>query len=73
MMRCGRDAILPHRHAANCGNLRRDLCGGQHSAMPWLGALAELDLNHLDLRIFGRGRKTDRIKAAIIGPAAKIA
>ena len=44
---------FPHRHAASRRNLRADLGGGQHAAMARLGALAELDLDHLDLVMCG--------------------
>ena len=52
-----RDAVLAHRHAAGQRDLRAHLGGGQHAAMAGLGALAELELDHLDLvggRYFGK-------------------
>ena len=46
----GRDAVLVGRRAeaARVGNDRRDLGGGEDAAVPGLGALRELDLDHLD-------------------------
>ena len=41
--------------------------------MPWLCALAELDLNHLNLIEFGGFFELNRIEPAILGAAAKIA
>jgi hypothetical protein len=47
----GRDAVHAHRHAARRGNLGRDLGARQHAAVAGLGALAELELDHLHLRV----------------------
>jgi hypothetical protein len=47
------DAVHAHRHAARGGDLGRDLGPRQHAAMARLGALAELELDHLDLRVAG--------------------
>ena len=44
-----RDAIDADRHAAGCGDFRRDLGGRQHAAVTGLRALAELHLDHLHL------------------------
>jgi hypothetical protein len=38
-----------------CCNFGSDLGAGKHAAMAGFGALAELDLDHLDLRIGGVG------------------
>ena len=54
---------------------RRHLGGGQHAAMAGLGALADLDLDHLDLRrsvavtanLFGRERAIGVAAAEIAG------
>ena len=57
-----RDAIPAHRHAANGGDFRRDLGRRQHAAMAGLGALAQLDLDHPDLRVFRRRGEMLRAK-----------
>src|SRR5258708_25824381 len=44
-----RNAVLAHRHAAGQRNLPGHLGGRKNPAMTWLGALAELYLDHLDL------------------------
>ena len=49
----GRNAVHADRHAACRGNFRRHLGARQHATVTRLGALGELDLDHLDLR---RGR-----------------
>ena len=49
-----RDAVLADRNAACGGDLDRHLGARQHAAVAWLGALADLYLDHLDLR----GRST---------------
>ena len=48
MARC-RHAVLAHRHAAGGGNFRAYLGCGQHAAVARLGALRQLDLDHLHL------------------------
>src|SRR6476469_6857721 len=68
-----RDTVLAHWDASGRCYLRRHLCTWQDPAMPRLGALAELDLDHFDLfrrRLF---LKTDGVEIAIRGPASKIA
>ncbi len=60
-----RNAVRAHRHAADGGDFGRDLGGGQHAAMAGLGALAELDLDHLDLRILRVGGKSFRRECAV--------
>ena len=68
-----RNAILAHRHAANGGNLRAHLGGRQHAAVAGLGALAQFDLDHLDLRVGGGGRKFLGVEMARCVAAAEIA
>ena len=72
-MRGGRDAILAERHAARLADLGRDLGGRQHAAMARLGALGELDLDHLDLGIGGLLAELLGVEAALGGAAAEIA
>ncbi|MCY1523661.1 hypothetical protein D9M68_585650 [compost metagenome] len=48
-----RVAVLPGGDAARLGDLGRDLARGQDAAVPGLGALGQLDLDHLDLRRTG--------------------
>jgi hypothetical protein len=52
-----RDAVLAGRDAPDRGNLGTHFRGRQNPAMARLGALAELDLDHLDLRIGGHRRE----------------
>src|SRR5262249_54515353 len=68
-----RDAILAHGHAADLGYLFRNFRRRQHAAMAGLGALADLELNHLDLVFAGNFRKQLRIEAAVTVAAAEIA
>src|SRR5580704_3843732 len=44
-----RDTVDAGRYAAGGGNLGTDLGAGQHTAVAGFGALAELELDHLDL------------------------
>ena len=53
-----RDAVLALRDAASCGDLGGDLGGRQHAAMAGLGALADLELDHLDLMVGGDARRS---------------
>ena len=72
-MRCWRHAVHAHRHTACVGNFHGDLGAGQHAAVAGLGALAELDLNHLHLRfgsVFGEALGAE---TAIRIAAAKVA
>src|SRR6202051_67615 len=48
-MRGRRNAVLAHRDAPDPGYFFRDLGRGQHPAMSGLGALADLEFDHLDL------------------------
>src|SRR6266576_859362 len=69
----GRDAIHADRHAARLRDLGRHLRAGQHAAMAGLGALRELDLDHLDLRRYGLGGKPLVAERAVVIAAAEIA
>jgi hypothetical protein len=55
----------PHRHAARGGDLGRHLGARQHAAVAGLGALAELDLDHLDLRVARLLGKALGVEAAV--------
>ena len=71
MVRWG-DAVFTHGNAARLCNFGTDLGLGQHTAMAGLGALRELDLDHLDLwraRLLG---KALGVKATVCVAAAKI-
>ena len=72
-MRRGGDTVLSHRDAARLGDFGGDLGCGQHAAMAGLGPLAELDFDHLDLRIAGLCAEFLGVKAPIGGAAAEIA
>ena len=71
---CGRrHTIHPHRYTSRLGDLSRHLGAGQHAAMARLSALAELDLDQLDLRtarVFG---ELIRVEAAVGVAAAEVA
>ena len=67
-----REAILARFDAADRGDFLRDLGGRQHAAMAGLGALAELDFDHLDLVVGGRGGEFFRIECRRVA-AAEIA
>ena len=69
----GRDAVPALLDATDRRNLRRDFCGGQHAAVAGLGPLAQLDLDHLDLRFGGDGGEFLGVEAAIEIAAAEIA
>src|SRR5262249_11237341 len=68
-----RDAILAHGHAANLGNLLRDLRCRQNAAMAGLGTLADLEFHHLDLVFARNPRELVRIEGAVAMAAAEIA
>ena len=53
-----RNAVDADRHAARRGDFRRHLGAGQHAAVAGLGALRQLDLDHLDLRLGAPARRT---------------
>src|SRR3954470_12323681 len=68
-----RDAILTHGDAADLRDLLRDLCCRQHAAMAGLGALADLELDHLDLVLGRDAGECLRIEAAVEMTATEIA
>src|SRR5256885_14028214 len=65
------DAVHAHGHAARGGDLGGDLGAQQHAAVAGLGALAELDLDELDLRVGGVGDEFFFVEAAIVVAAAE--
>ena len=67
------DTRLANGNTARLGNLFRDLGTGQHAAMTRLGALAELDLDHFDLRVLCDILEARRIKAPVPRAASEIA
>src|SRR5699024_10549205 len=67
-----RHAVNAFRHAACSGNFRRHLGARQDAAMAGFGALADLDFDHLDLRINRLLGKALRTESAILIAAAKI-
>src|SRR3546814_1286564 len=68
-----RDAVQPLRHAAGGGDLGADLGPGQHAAVAGLGALRELELDHLHLRVARVGGETFLAEAAVLLAAAEVA
>ncbi|MBM4228936.1 MAG: GTP-binding protein [Gammaproteobacteria bacterium] len=68
-----RVALCPGRHAARLGNLGRDFRAGQHSAVAGLGALAELHLDQLYLRVACRLGKARLVETAIGIATAEVA
>jgi hypothetical protein len=56
-----RDAVLADLHVADAGDLFRYLGGRQHSAVPGLCSLRELQLDHLDLRTACRAGRACRL------------
>ena len=72
-MRCGRNAVHAYLDTACCGNLGRDLGAWQYAAMAGLGALAQLELNHFDLRVQRVGGKFVGIEGAVGIAATKVA
>src|ERR1700722_15641279 len=69
----GRDAVLALLDAADHRDLGRDLRARQHAAMSGLGPLAQLDLDHLDLRIGGDLGEFLGIEDSVWVAAAEIA
>jgi len=69
----GRYAVLAHRNAARGGDLRGHLVRREDAAVPRLGTLAQLDLDHLHLAAGGLLRELARIEAAQFIAAAEIA
>ena len=68
-----RHTIHSHRYTARLGDLSRHLGAGQHAAVSRLGALAELDLDQLDLRTARVFSKLIGVEAAVGVAAAKVA
>ena len=68
-----RDAVLAHRHTANPRNLFRHFRRRQHAAVAGLGALADLQFDHLDLRVGGARRELLRVEGAVLVAATEIA
>src|SRR5690606_10390026 len=68
-----RNAVAAHRNAPRRRDLRAHLFGGQDAALPRLGALADLQLDHPDLRIGRPFRKAGGVEAAVFGAASEIA
>ena len=68
-----RDAVLAHGYATGRRDFRGHFRGRQNAAVARLGALAELDLDHLDLLIARIDLKEVGIEAAVRIAAAKIA
>src|SRR6202012_5715960 len=69
----GRHAVPVAADPAGLGDLGGDLRHGEHAAVAGLGALAELDLDHLDLGIDRLGGEAVRIEAAFGRAATEIA
>src|SRR5690606_9778255 len=72
-MRGRRSAIDAQRHAARLGDLACDLGAGQDTAVAGLGALAQLQFDHLHLRIGRLVAEPLRVEPALRRPAAEIA
>src|SRR5690349_16043907 len=70
---CRRNAVLAHGHATDLGNLHRYFRRRQHAAMPGLRALADLQLDHLDLVIGGDAGEFVRIEGSVAIAAPEIA
>jgi hypothetical protein len=68
-----RQAIFSDRNAAGFRNFRRYFRARQHAAVAGLGALRELDLDHLDLRLARLQRELLRVEISIRRAAAEIA
>jgi hypothetical protein len=60
-------------HAARLGDLERHLRPGQDAAVAGLGALRQLDLDHLDLRIARVGGEALLVERALGVAAAEVA
>ena len=68
-----RHHILAHRHTTRLGNLRRHLGPRQNTAVAGLGALRQLDLDHLDLRQARVALEQRGIKTTLGAAATKVA
>ena len=69
----GRDAVFTHRHPTGGRNLAAHFMPWQNPAMPRLGTLAQLDFDHLHLRVTRLFGETLRVEAPGRSAAAKIA
>src|ERR1700730_2841037 len=67
-----RNAVLAHGDASDLGNFLGHLGGGKHAAMSRLGALADLEFDHLDLIVASDAREFLRIERAIAVAATEI-
>src|SRR5258705_7363054 len=67
-----RNAVLAHRDAPDFGNLLGDLGGRKHAAVSGLGALADLEFDHLDLIVGGDAGEFLPIERAIAVAATEI-
>jgi hypothetical protein len=72
--RCGDGEMQssPIRHA-RVSAISGDLVLGQDAAMAGLGTLADLDLDHLHLRVLRLGGEAFGVEAPVLGAAAEIA
>src|SRR5690606_6066428 len=68
-----RKAVHAHRDAARSRDLGVDLGPRQQPALARLGALGELELDHLHLRIGGVGDEALLVEAAPLVAAAEVA
>ncbi|MEY3286430.1 MAG: hypothetical protein RL500_1160 [Pseudomonadota bacterium] len=66
-------AILTDRYTTRRRNLRRHLRAWQHPTVAGLGALAQLDFDHLHLRVAGVLHKSGLAEGAVLVAAAEIA
>src|SRR3546814_6357845 len=72
-MRGGGDAVLSFGHAARRRDFGADLRARQHPAVPGLGALAQLDFDHLDLILRGAIAEAFGVEPPHLVAAAEIA
>src|SRR5690625_1264131 len=68
----GADAVLALAHAADLGDLGRDLRRRQHTAQARLGALAELDLQGADRRGGHEVGEPGEVEGAVEVPAPEV-
>src|SRR5690606_33088045 len=67
-----RDAVQSFGHAAGDRDLVADLRPRQHATVAWLGALRELDLDHLHLRIARVGNEAFLAETPVVLAAAEV-
>ena len=72
-MRCRRYTVLTYSHTAGGSDFRADLVCRQNPAVAGLGALAELDFDHLHLRAARLLGEALRVEVAVCGAATKVA